>query len=69
MSRYQELMNIAKNADYMSEAEFNELLAIVKKGGQLGTSIALLIKGIAVSGLLIATHELNKQLEKRGITK
>ena len=32
MTRYQELMNIAKNADYMSESEFNELLGLVKKG-------------------------------------
>ena len=30
MSRYQELMTIAKGDEYMSMSEFEELLAIVK---------------------------------------
>lgn len=34
MSRYQELMAIAKSDDYMSMSEFDELLAIVKKGAK-----------------------------------
>jgi hypothetical protein len=33
VARFNELMNIAKNGEYMAEAEFNELLAIFKVRG------------------------------------